>query len=411
VTDILTGTGTGTGVATGTGGAARPSEAGDRRGGVHLFVPMLHRRDAVGEHTRSLRDLLVTAGVPSRIYTELPDPETVDETRPYLEYEDDAQRGDVLVYEVATRSGIAGWIMGRPEPLVLNYHSITPPAFFAPWNNGFARLQAAAQIELVGLAERADLGIGVSEFDAAELRAAGCTATRVLPVANVVLPVPTPDPAALDSLTTSAAGRGPWWLSVGRLAPNKAHEDTIAALFVSRATTSPGAHLTIVGTPTEPHYAAALHRYAADLGLTDAVEFVSRISAGELAARYVAADVLVMLSEHEGFGVPAVEAMSHGLPVVAFDAGAVAEVVGDGGLLLDAKGPRRVAAEVDALLGDPHRRESLVAAGRARPAALGLGSAGSDLVTTLLDLSAASRRVDTPSGPVSPVRPGPPTSH
>ena len=54
--------------------------------GIHLFVPMLHRRDAVGEHTRTLRDLLVADGVPSRIYTELPDPDTVDETRPYLDY-------------------------------------------------------------------------------------------------------------------------------------------------------------------------------------------------------------------------------------------------------------------------------------------------------------------------------------
>ena len=355
--------------------------------GIHLFVPMLHRRDAVGEHTRSLRDLLVAAGVSSRIYTDMPDPETVAETRPYEDYALDAEPGDILVYQVATRSAMAGWLARRPEPLVLNYHSITPPEFFAPWNNGIARLQARAQVELAELAPRAALGIGVSRFDVAELERAGCVTNVVVPVANVELPPVPPDPGDLDALRRRSDGRGPWWLSVGRLAPNKAHQDTVAALFVARSTTAPDAHLTIVGAPTEPNYARALHDFAADLGLADAVEFVSGLTPGRLAARYEAADVLVMLSEHEGFGVPLVEAMSRGLPVVAYEAGAVGEVLGDAGVLLDRKGPRHVAAEVSALVADPDRRRALVDAGRRRPAELGLDRSGSTLVTTLMEVA------------------------
>ena len=364
--------------------------------GIHLFVPMLHRRDAVGEHTRVLRDQLLAAGIPSRIYIDMPDPETADETRPYREYERDAVPGDVLVYQVATRSDMVGWLEHRPERLVLNYHSITPARFFAPWHDGIARAQEAAIEELSGLATRAVLGIGVSEFDAGELRAAGCPSTLVVPVANVGLPLVPPDPAAVAALKGRAVGRGPWWLSVGRLAPNKAHQDTIAALFVARSTTSPGAHLTIVGSAPEPHYGAALRRYVADLGLTGAVEFVSGISAGELAARYAGADVLVMLSEHEGFGVPLVEAMAHGLPVVAYDAGAVAEVVGEAGVLLQSKTPRLVSGEVDRLLNDPGRRMALVEAGRARLAALGLERAGSDLVAVLEKVAASGTSAATP---------------
>ena len=48
--------------------------------GVHQFVPMLHRGDAVGRHTLRLRDLFVARGLPSRIYVELVDPETAAET-------------------------------------------------------------------------------------------------------------------------------------------------------------------------------------------------------------------------------------------------------------------------------------------------------------------------------------------
>jgi len=372
--------------------------------GIHLFVPMLHRRDAVGEHTRSLRDLLLAAGVESRIYTETPDPDTVEETRDYLAYEQDAVPGDVLVYQMATRSRMARWLAGRPESVVINYHSITPFQYFAPWNNWIARHQVGATLELEELAPTAVLGIGVSEFDADELRAAGCADVVVIPVANVELPPVEPDPHAVAALEARSGG-GPRWLSVGRLAPNKGHEDTIAALFVARATTSPEARLTIVGSPSEPTYARALRRYAAELGLAGEVEFASRLSPGALAARYVTADVLVMLSEHEGFGVPLVEAMSYGLPVVAYAAGAVAAVVGDAGVLLESKGPRHVAEEVASLLADPVRRQALVAAGRSRPAALGLDRAGSDLVTALRGV--ADRPPGTAGRPVvgAPLRP------
>jgi glycosyltransferase involved in cell wall biosynthesis len=378
--------------------------------GIHLFVPMLHLRDAVGEHTRTLRDQLVADGVDCRIYIETADKDTVAETRPYLEYEDDAQPGDVLVYQMATRSVMVKWLASRPEPVVVNYHSLTPDEYFAPWNDWIARHQAEATIELRDLAPTAALGIGVSEFDAGELRAGGYRDVVVIPIANVRIP-PTPaDPAAVAALARQA-GDGPRWLSVGRLAPNKAHQDTIAALFVARSTTSPDARLTIVGSPTEPTYAKALHRYAARLGISGSVDFVSRISDAELSAHYVSADVLVMLSEHEGFGVPLVEAMLHGLPVVAYASGAVPEVVGDAGILLDTKGPRLVAETVTALLGDAARREALVARGRARPHELGLDHSGSDLVTTLR--AVADRASGRPGGPApaTPVRPGATLSH
>ncbi len=357
--------------------------------GVHQFVPMLHRHDAVGEHTRSLRDRLVGAGFESRIYTELPDPVTSAETRPYREYADDARPGDVLVYQFATQSAIAPWLAARPEPLVVNYHSITPPRYFAPWNNGIAQLQVAALGELALLAPRARLGIAVSLFDEAELREAGCTATTVIPVANVTTPPTAPDPTALSRLEEAAGGRrtsgdpARSWLSVGRLAPNKCHHETVAALFVARMTVDPGAHLTLVGTPSEPVYAGALHRYVATLGLEGAVDFVTGIGSGELAAHYRAADVLVMLSEHEGFGVPLVEAMGHRLPVVAYDAGAVREVVGDAAVLLDRKYPRRVVGAVTDLLDDPTARDRLVERGAVRLRGLGLADAGERLVAAV----------------------------
>ena len=357
--------------------------------GIHQFVPMLHRHDAVGEHTRSLRDLLAAAGVPSHIYSEIPDPATAGETRPYLDFESEAEAGDVLVYQFATYSVLAEWVAARPEPLVINFHSITPPEYFGPWNNAITRLQVGARADLVRLAPRAALGIAVSHFDADELGRAGCSRTTVIPVVNVRVPPVEPDGATLGRLRDRWGSQGGAWLSVGRLAPNKAHQQTIAALFVARATSDPGAHLALVGSPSEPAYAAALRRYASSLGLADAVEFTSGISDAQLAAHYRAADVLVMLSDHEGFGVPLVEAMGHGLPIVAFGAGAVPEVLGDAGILLEHKSPRHVADAVSRLTADARERDHLVEAGRKRLRALDLGSAGKRLVEAVRSVSAS----------------------
>ncbi len=159
---------------------------------------------------------------------------------------------------------------------MINYHSITPPEYFAPWNNAIARLQVGAQQRLAALAPRAALGIADSEFISSELRQAGCTNIAVVPVGGISVPAE-PSPQALGRVRSRRTGSGTGWLSVGRWAPNKAHHQTVAALFVARATSQPGATLTLIGSPSEPAYAAALKRYAAALGLAGAVHFVSDI--------------------------------------------------------------------------------------------------------------------------------------
>ena len=110
----------------------------------------------------------------------------------------------------------------------------------------------------------------------------------------------------------------------------------------------------------------ALHRYVAELGLADAVHFAGHADDATVEAAYAAADVLVVTSEHEGFCVPVVEAMAAGVPVVAFDQGAVPEVLGGAGVLVSDKDPYALAAAIAALLRDAPRRDG---AGRGGPAA------------------------------------------
>ncbi|MGH9083311.1 MAG: glycosyltransferase, partial [Acidimicrobiales bacterium] len=343
---------------------------------IHQLVPMLHVSDAVGQHTMAVQDLLVARGLRSRVFVELEDPETAGRTEPFGAYPAVARPGDVLVYQFATASDLADQLVDRPETVVVNYHNTTPPECFAPWDNPLARHQVRARQQLGRLAGRSALGVAVSEVNRADLSAAGFRRTAVVPP---VMSVPATAAASRPGRTAGAV-----WLAVGRLAPNKAVEDAVAALFAYRRIYDSAAVLEVVGRPAVPAYARALRRYAADLGLAGAVRFAGRVDDTALAAAYDRADVLVVTSEHEGFCLPVTEAMARMVPVVAFRQGALPEVLGDAGVLLDRKDPLEVAAAVHRLLTDGDWRRGRQEAGRARLDVLGLAGAGDRLVDLLV---------------------------
>ena len=108
--------------------------------------------------------------------------------------------------------------------------------------------------------------------------------------------------------------------------------------------------------------------------------FGGHASDATVAAAYAQSDVLVVTSEHEGYCVPVVEAMTVGLPVVAFRQGALPEVLGDGGVLVDSKDPYTLVRRPSA----PSWRDAVVAG----PA----GAAGRRTALAELDLATAADR-------------------
>jgi glycosyltransferase involved in cell wall biosynthesis len=332
-----------------------------------------------------LRDLMVARGIDSRIFVELNDPETGGETAPASTYPGASRAGDVLVYQFATASDLAPWLAARAETLVVNYHNITPPELFAAWDNRLALHQLRARSELHLMAARTALGITVSAFNRQDLDAAGYGTTAVVPPA-AVLPAAVPGPregagaAGSLPLDRGSPGRGTRWLSVGRMAPNKAIEDVVMALLVARSCYDPGTTLTIVGKPVVASYTSAVHRFVSEVGLEESVRFLGHASDADLAAAYAEADVLVVASGHEGFGVPLIEAMSVGLPIVMSAAGALPEVVGRAGVVTETTDPWALAGAVAELLGDGERCRTLAAAGRAQLDALDLPTAGDRMI-------------------------------
>jgi glycosyltransferase involved in cell wall biosynthesis len=102
------------------------------------------------------------------------------------------------------------------------------------------------------------------------------------------------------------------------------------------------------------------------LGISERVSFVSGITTQQLVEYYAQAEVAVVPSVYEGFGLPAGEAMACGVPVVSTSGGALPEVVGDAGLQVPVRDSHAIAEKVAGLFNDPEQRQKLALAGRKR---------------------------------------------
>jgi glycosyltransferase involved in cell wall biosynthesis len=164
-------------------------------------------------------------------------------------------------------------------------------------------------------------------------------------------------------------------LFVGRVVPSKAQHELVKALWAYRRLYDPRARLHLVGGTSSYEYSKSLQGFIADLGLSDAVRVTGEVSDAALAAHFEAADVYLSLSAHEGFGVPLVEAMVAGVPVVTRGAGAVADTVADAALVLTASDPSYIAAALHRACTDDRLRAALQEAGTRRAREIIAGAA------------------------------------
>jgi glycosyltransferase involved in cell wall biosynthesis len=167
-----------------------------------------------------------------------------------------------------------------------------------------------------------------------------------------------PDASVLARLGLDA----PFFLNVGAAYPYK----NLAGLIEAFARLDGNRQLVLAGDQEE--FGAALREQAVAAGLADRVVFPGRVSDAELAALYGGALAYAFVSYSEGFGLPGLEAMSAGLPVVAASAGSLPEIYGDAARYCDPDDVGSIAAALAEVAADEQLRDRLVSRGRERAA-------------------------------------------
>jgi glycosyltransferase involved in cell wall biosynthesis len=218
---------------------------------------------------------------------------------------------------------------------------------------------------LIGLAlrgiHRADHVVAVSDFTRDHALQYGFRPDRVTTVhqgVDLTRFGPRPDAAATLRRRYGIEPKGPWVLYVGNEQPRKNLTVLVAALSHLRQGGVP-VHWVKVGAPVYALGRTELLRLIDRHGLSSHVTIIDHVPDDDLPLFYQAATVYAQPSIWEGFGLPVLEAMASGTPVVAAAAGALPEVCGDAALLVDPRDAQKLAMGLASLLTDEGQRRRL----------------------------------------------------
>ena len=339
--------------------------------------------DAITRSALLLRGELEAYG-PANIYAQHREPGMHDLVRSLDELGRRPNRGRPLIFHASIGSWPIYAALEHEPQLIVVYHNFSPPESFAPYAPEVASDLVRGRWELEQLRHRVVHAIADSEFNADELTELGYTDV------DVVAPTPDigrltrtiPDPAMLRRITSW--GADPLVLCVAQQLPHKRIERVLAAVSVLQQEHLPRARLAFVGVDRFPTYSRGLRVVANSVALQEP-QLLGRVSDAELTALYLRARVFLTLSEHEGFCVPAVEAMAVGVPIVASRRAAIPSTVGDAAILIDDPDDSAlVAALVARAATDDRLRRTLIGRGIRRAKHLAAPSSLPRLVRSIL---------------------------
>jgi glycosyltransferase involved in cell wall biosynthesis len=360
---------------------------------LHQLVPSAVPGDATTSHTLQLKSLLEDLGFDSEVFALAVHRQLESKVKLIQELRGPSRADSFLIYQCSAHSELADWLIGRREQIALNYHNVTPHEYFLRYDRAIASSLRDAELQVEQLARVARTGICDSEFNAKDLRGRGFSDTPVSPILLDLNEFDTePDPGTRARIEQRRSSGELQFLCVGGLAPHKAQHDLVMAFWLYRRLYGPKARLSLVGRTMSKGYGSALERLVGELGLGDWVDITGGVTHEELVAHYRSSDVLVSASEHEGFCVPLVEAMYNGLPVVAYDAGAVGDTLGAAGVLLTDKSPCTLAGAIWRVCSDVSLREHLGRAARSRITHFSLGRTRAQMEDTIRAWMGSSQR-------------------
>ncbi len=262
-------------------------------------------------------------------------------------------------------------MLWRPlRPAVATVHDLGPLLWSAEYQAGGVLTQALFRLSLLGL-KRMDRIVSDSHATAQSLVDVLAIPSERIAVVHLGVD------HQLFRPVTGALQRLEWdygileepgvfrVLYVGSEAPRKNLGTLLQALALLRHR-GIAARLIKAGGPGHPRHRARFLAQAARLGLDDWLTIVGEVPESDLSLLYSAADVFVLPSHIEGFGLPLLEAMACGVPVVCSDAGALPEVAGDAALLVPSDHAARLADAIAAVLEDASLRDRLVQKGLQR---------------------------------------------
>lgn len=314
---------------------------------IHQFLPSYAIHDAIGTHTSYTQRLLKERGFDSQIFYELYREETKDAASHFDRHETISSANNIAIYHHSIGCGMAHYLLRMKEFGVVLYHNITPASYFKKLGDEMTYEACCEGVrQLVPIKLAFDHSWAVSNYSVNELKSHDFDNAELFPLLRdySALQKLENDPVVASLLNDGKKNI----LFVGRISPHKCQHDLLFMLKAYQNAFKEPIRLVLVGGASS-YYRPEIMKLASKLQLkvcslvgdvanfqkdTDVV-ILEQVSDQQLATTYRHAHVFVCLSEHEGFCVPLVEAMSFGLPVIVHNAAAVPETAGRAAFVYD----------------------------------------------------------------------------
>ena len=316
---------------------------------IYMVLDCLDYGDGVSGDVRTKVQMARELGYECEIYSLICDPRLKDICKDINSLK--ADKDDIIFHHYSGESKIVKKVLSQPCTKVMVYHNITPPTFMEGITKEFCR-NGLKQLE--ELSDKYDYYLGDSNYNTSDLKKAGVKANpEVLPI--VV------DFGERQVEKAERSIKETQFLFVGRVAPNKKFEDIINVFNYYYEFIDHRAKLVFVGnTELFPDYYHSLQEKAEALPCKKNVFFMGKVSDDEKNEIFQESTVYLSMSEHEGFGIPLLEAMWYGIPVFAYDAAAVKETMGDSGIVFNDKNPIAVARIIENVVKDNKLRNNII---------------------------------------------------
>ncbi|MCC5815426.1 MAG: glycosyltransferase [Leptospira sp.] len=329
---------------------------------VYQHIDEYHPYDGMGNDTRGFREFFNLQKIENHIITR----NNRSQEKAILGFQSPIKESkeNIHILHYGGSGYPLDFFMEKKGRKFLRFHNITPSHFFQGGNPGvylsMEKFYRKTILELNSMENRIELSLCDSDYNAETLH-------QWSNISSVTVPIMRSYISPSNPKKNLESGRKKDLKSirlvyVSRFVPNKKIEDLLRLLLVLK-NIFPNSYLNLVGNPVSgiDDYYLFLKKMVDDFGLKANVKFHLGVDESEKYRILSESDFFLCMSEHEGFGIPLIEAMEAGVPVIAYESSAIAETMKEGGILFTQKNYSKLAELILFLKEDVELQKKILA--------------------------------------------------
>ena len=309
--------------------------------------------DAITNEMLLIKDILIKNGYESEIYAEHIADGLKKDIKDIKSYK--GNKDSILFIHHSMGFDLFDNIINLPDKKIIIYHNITPENFFN--DETLKRYIRKGLKQTAEYRKYVDLAYADSNFSRKEMVAMGYKDIGVIPVQVSLDRFDKTDiNHDLEKSLTSQTN----FIFVGRVVKNKKQVDIIKTFSLYHNYFDKKAKLFIIGDTSNIEYLKEVEAAIKENDLSENVILTGKVNESDLKTYYANASAFICMSEHEGFGVPLLEAMKMKVPLVAYDSSAILETMGGAGIGFSKKNYTTIAALLYEIVTNKDLRDKII---------------------------------------------------